>query len=195
MNDKWISIIKPLADIGAKVLNGFALMTGIRAFQEPCFRPTGRGVRALPISFYYRQFETHTCAFTAALTVLWFFKPEANSKRLYELIDCDPEQGASYLDIVTSLKACGIVVKRWTRLTFAGIAGAIDEGCPIIASVEATFGDHWVVIYGYGRKPDRVFVLGLGLLPFRNRPPVPWSMFKSGWHPMGNGLICSVKQR
>lgn len=53
---------------------------------------------------------------------------------------------------------------------------------------------HWVVVYGYRRIPDQVYLANNGL-PFFTRNRVPWSVFRKLWEPKGNGLVCSKDPR
>ena len=63
------------------------------------------------------------------------------------------------------MRSLGIGVDRRTKLTFDDICDAIDAGRPVLVCVTTSDPDmsHWVVIYGYGRRPKLVFVAGQGL--------------------------------
>src|SRR6185295_7778849 len=47
----------------------------------------------------------------------------------------------------------------------------IDEGFPIIGVIENPGSEaaHWIVIYGYGRKPDRLFLATNGIPIFKRK--------------------------
>jgi len=78
---------------------------------------------------------------------------------------------------------------RRSKLTFADLCAAIDAGRPVLVCVPTPDADteHWVVIYGYGRRPSLVFVAGQGL-PFIGRQRVKWPDFRQQWSPPGTGV-------
>jgi hypothetical protein len=99
--------------------------------------------------------------------------------------------------LVRALRASGIGVSCRTKMPFADICEAIDSGYPIISLTKTPRSDevHWVVIYGYGKKPDRVFIAGDDKLNFigtwLGRKEVRWVDFRrSVWGEAGFGLIC-----
>jgi len=53
--------------------------------------------------------------------------------------------------------------------------------------------DHWVVIYGYGRRPNLVFVAGQGI-HFIARQRKAWQDFRRQWSPPGEGIVCWTAQ-
>jgi hypothetical protein len=100
---------------------------------------------------------------------------------------------------VGALRHHGLRVRERDNLTFAGLCAAIDAGSPVLVCVHnpGADADHWVVVYGYGRKPDRVFLATNGL-PFLAANVLPLRQFARVWSPHGNGLVCSaapVKRR
>ncbi len=52
--------------------------------------------------------------------------------------------------------------------------------------------DHWVVVYGYGRKPDRVY-LATNSLPWFTPNRMGRTQFERIWQPSGFGLVCSKR--
>lgn len=56
----------------------------------------------------------------------------------------------------------GIGVGDRLNLDFESIPATLDEGYPIVTLTKTPHSDesHWVVIYGYGRKPNRIFIAG-----------------------------------
>ena len=66
-----------------------------------------------------------------------------------------------------------------------------SAGSPVLACV--TTGDpyttHWVVVYGYGRRPNLLFVAGQGLHFFAQQR-VKWPDFRRQWSPTGHGIVC-----
>ena len=72
-----------------------------------------------------------------------------------------------------------------------GMAAAIEDGYPIITTVKrsSAYDLHWVVLYGCGRAPNRVFVAGNGW-PYLDGHVLPWVDFRRVWSPRGEGLVC-----
>jgi len=66
---------------------------------------------------------------------------------------------------------------------------AIFAGFPIVTLTKTTLPGtwHWVVIYGVGRRPNRVFVSGYHL--FRSTV-FHWPEFRAEWADPGYGIVC-----
>jgi hypothetical protein len=77
-------------------------------------------------------------------------------------------------------------------LTFAKIQASIFAGFPIVTLTKTTLPGtwHWVVIYGVGRRPNRVFVSGYHL--FRSTV-FHWPEFRAEWSDPGYGIVCLGK--
>ena len=72
----------------------------------------------------------------------------------------------------------------------------IKEGSPVLVVIRNPGADsrHWVVVYGYRRIPDQVYIANNGL-PFFSRNRVSWSAFRKLWEPKGNRLVCSKDRK
>ena len=95
---------------------------------------------------------------------------------------------------------CGSMEFQWeieTISTSLAIQQCLRDGKPILVAIAegALFDEdaaHWVVIYGVGTKPNRVFISGK-TRPGFSRQQMTWREFRSIWYPQGHGLVCSVK--
>ena len=175
----------------AKAVNWLADRTGIRVLPDRLPHPKGSNVETLSIPGYY-QTQGHTCGYVAGLMVLHFFRPDVPAEKFYERVRPHVRWGVSRQRLMDALCLYGVRVKWKRDLDFNGIVDAIDDGRPIAVVVRTRNADvnHWVVVYGYGKKPNRVFVAGE--LPFQGQSVYPYSMFRTHyWENPGFGLVCA----
>ena len=168
---------------------------GMRLWPDWLPHPKEPKVKTLPISGY-AQTQSYTCGFAAGSMVLKKFQPAASLERFYGFVKPHPTRGTSRGRLRDSLRRCGIAVNWRNDLDFSSIMAAIDRNKPI-ATVVHYHGEnmvvvkHWVVIYGYGKSPPRIFVAGTGF-PILSRKELPWNWFKKHfWRTQGFGLVCS----
>jgi len=146
----------------------------------------------------FSQTDCYSCGFTAALGVVRTFHPRADSKKLYS--DCNPLpfEGTTEFKLVRALRKNGVGVSVRSNLNYASIREAIESGFPVITTVSYgnTFAEHWIVIYGVGWRPKRVFLCNQVLQgwPGFGRDELTWADFRSLWSPCGAGLVCWGKQ-
>ena len=175
----------------AKALNWLADQTGIRVLPGRLLHPPDRNVSTLKVPGYH-QSQGHTCGFVAGLMILHYFRPGFPIERFYERIRPHTDRGVSPQRLIDSLRLYGVRVSLRTDLDFDGIMHAVDADRPITVVVRTRKVEvsHWIVIYGYGRKPNRVFVAGE--LPFQTQQVYPYGMFRAHfWAPSGFGLVCA----
>lgn len=157
--------------------------------RDELVHPDGDDVVTLDVPGY-RQAQSYTCGYVAGMMVLHYFKPRASAERFWSR--CDPETHGlvSESRLVTALRASGVRVGLRSRFTFDDITAAIDGGKPIITTVDD--GGHWFVIYGYRKRPERVFVANGSpnrLAPSRERS---WADLVRGQGDVRGGLVCSA---
>jgi hypothetical protein len=89
------------------------------------------------------------------------------------------------------MRFCGLRVTARGRLQFGDLCQFINEGSPVLVVIRNPGADsrHWVVVYGYRRIPDQVYIANIGV-PFFTRNRVSRSVFQRLWEPKGNGLVC-----
>ena len=123
--------------------------------------------------------------------VVKFLRPQVSFERIHAAVDPTQKSGAGTLRVMRALRSLRVGVSRKTHLTFDDVCNAIDASRPVLVCVKTDDPrtQHWVVIYGYGRRPNLVFVAGQGL-PFIGRQRVAWLQFRRQWSPPGGGLVC-----
>lgn len=167
---------------------------GVRHLPDVLYHPREPHVETLRIPACC-QTQTHTCGPVAALMVVRYFSPEFPAKRVFTKANADPNTGTSVARLARVLRESGVRVGERTDLTFKGIVDAIDRGRPIITVVNTNHPDisHWVVLYGYGLRPNRVYLAANGL-PVIGQREYPWGIFRTHhWTDVGFGLVCSRK--
>jgi hypothetical protein len=138
----------------------------------------------------YRQVDAFGCGFVAGLMVLHTFKPRASIDRFYKRVAPTGRWGASAPKIVRALRHSGIAARARQTLGFEQVCSEIDAGHPVITLLKTRKADteHWVVVYGYGLRPKRLFVAGNGYVLNR---PIAWADFRRRSATPGYGLVCS----
>jgi len=139
----------------------------------------------------YRQVNTYACGAVASAMVVKYLRPQVGFERIHAAVDPTQQSGAGTMRVMRAMRSLRVGVSRKTHLTFDDVCHAIDDGRPVMVCVKTadTRTDHWVVIYGYGRRPNLLFVAGQGL-HFIARQRVKWQDFRSKWSPPGEGLVC-----
>lgn len=151
----------------------------------PYFPPVPHGdpkVVARPIRAY-RQVRQYTCGYASALTVAHALRCYVEPTDLYDRLGTD-HTGTSQTAIVNSLRAVGVSAALRYDLGFDGLRRVIDAGKLVIGYHHRL--EHWVVIYGYGVDPERVFVAD----------PLPGMRSEHLWSRYGEklrnfGIVCS----
>ena len=143
----------------------------------------------------YRQGATFACGYVAGLMILHTFHKGADKVDFLKWFPNMATEGTDLPVLVKALKNSGVAVRRSSRLSLASIVRYIDDGCPIVTRIvkrsrllRKSFG-HWVIIYGYGCNPDRVFIAGNGI-PWISNNEIKWEDFQGIWNPPREGLIC-----
>ena len=175
-----------------KAINQLADQTGIRVLPDLLPHPTDAGVQTLHIPAYV-QSQPHTCGYVAALMIIRYFRPDFSAERLYGSIRPHPQWGVSRRRLQETLTGCGLRVTRRTDLSFVDITDAIDQNRPIAMLVRRNADTmHWVVCYGYGRKPNRLYLAATGV-PLLSRYSYPYGFFANHlWAHRGFGLVCGA---
>jgi len=165
----------------------------------PALLPESTAANELKLSLRsYCQTDTYSCGAIAGWSVLEFLKPGADFLQFYA--DCAPskETGTSTSRLTKALRKHGISVSHRNDLDFDQIKSLLRAGKPILVCTGegALFDDdaaHWVVIYGCGWNPNRIFLSGK-TRPGFSRETLSYRDFKSIWSPVNEGLVCSVKR-
>lgn len=183
-------LLKKLRETFDRARDGFAAKTGICVVRDRLKHPGGPGVVTLAVPGY-RQVESYTCGFVAGLMVLHTFHPRASINAFFHRVRPTPLHGASTRKVADALRKSGIGVSIRKKLGFHEIRREIDAGFPILTCVKTEDEDveHWVVIYGYGLKPNRLFLAGSGLPFFDGRERL-WEDYLKTAGSGRVGLVC-----
>lgn len=141
-------------------------------------------VVTLPIPGY-RQVRSYSCGYASVLMVARYFFPDAPALELYRRLGTGTD-GTRQTAIVRELRGVGVSVGVRYDMTFDLLCKTIDQGKPIIAYLNDA--EHWLVLYGYGRHPARVFVAD----------PRPGHRCQEQWETYGPrlggfGIACSMR--
>lgn len=170
------------------LLNLAADITGVRSLPDVLSHPSDDvtlGLRGL------YQTQPHTCGAVAGLMVLHYFKPRTGSDAFFQSVNPTEADGTSTCKLVRALRRHGLRVQVRLDMTFADFVAAIDQDRPVLVTVKTRERktQHWVVVYGYGRRPQRLFLAGTGL-PLVSQKQYGWAEFRRKWADKGAGLVC-----
>jgi ABC-type bacteriocin/lantibiotic exporter with double-glycine peptidase domain len=157
-----MSILQEALKIVVELKDNIVDFTGYEVRKESIPKPRDENEILIPIAGY-RQNKSYTCGFTSGLMILHTFNPQSSIDTFYKRVKSD-KSGTSTNRLVSALRESGIRIRvvRGGSITFQQIAGWIKQGRPIITTVKND--THWVVIFGVGYKPQRIFIAGNGLL-------------------------------
>ena len=181
--------MKRIREVARAVIDSLSEATGIWVVPEAL--PTAGSNNEVTLDVPgYCQVNFYACGAVAGLMVLKTFKPRASLDAFYRRVNPLPEHGCGTAKLIQALRRSGLVVSKRDNLTFPRLCREIDKGFPLIVVIENPESEnaHWIVVYGYGRKPDRVFLATNGL-PILNRKIVARKDFEKIWRPRGNGLV------
>lgn len=146
-------------------------------------QPGDAAVTTLPLRGF-RQTRDYTCGFAATLMVMHYFGAQVPATELLRRLGTD-RAGTRQNAIVRELRAAGLRAGVRYDLDLARIGRAIERNKLVIGYLHDI--EHWVVVYGHGREPERVYVAD-------PRPEVdacaqPWSEYAPRLR--GFGILCS----
>ena len=160
-----LQILKKQAERLVDAVSDFTGYAAVRVPLQKASRP-----REVTLDFTgYRQINSYACGAVAAAMVVKFLRPQVSFERIHAAVDPTQKSGAGTLRVMRALRSLRVGVSRKTHLTFDDVCNAIDASRPVLVCVKTDDPrtQHWVVIYGYGRRPNLVFVAGLGLRRIR----------------------------
>jgi hypothetical protein len=155
-----------------------------RPYLAPPFAPhqARTGAVTLPVPGF-RQVRSYSCGFASTLMIARYFGVATPGADVYRRLGTDGT-GTRQTAIVKVLRQLGLRAGVRYDVDFERIARGIDDGKPIIGYLVDV--EHWLVIYGYGRAPERIFVAD----------PRPLEQCEQLWAPYGArlggfGIFCS----
>lgn len=129
-----------------------------RPHHAPRFHPVrpaaDSSVITLPVPGF-RQARDYTCGFATTLMVMRYFAARTPATELFRRLGTDRD-GTRQSAIVRELRAGGLRANIRYDVDFARICLEIERNKLIIGYLHDA--EHWLLIYGYGRDPERVFV-------------------------------------
>ena len=175
----------------SKVRDAVVELTGYAAVRVRLQKAKKPGEVTLDLTGY-RQIDSFSCGGVAAAMAVKLMRPRMSFERIYAAVNPLQETGAGTVRVMRALRSLGVRVSWRKSLTFDDVCDAIDEGSPVLVCITTgdTDTDHWVVAYGYGRRPDLLFIAGRGI-PVLTRNRMRRRELRRLWSPPGEGLVCS----
>src|SRR5262249_24528982 len=98
----------------------------------------------------YRQWDSHSCSFLAALAVIRYFEPQTPRLDVLRAVAPSSTCGCGWRPLVRCLKRFGIAAEYRERLGLRTLRRHTAAGKPVIVTVwpEGYAGDHWTVVRG-----------------------------------------------
>ena len=185
------SIRKKISLTVSKIVDAVSERTGYAAVRVPLQKAKRPREVTLDLTGY-RQIDSFSCGGVAAAMAVKFMRPRMSFERIYDTVKPRQETGAGYVRVTRALRSLGVRVSWRKNLSLDDLCDAIDAGSPVLVCIKTKDADtdHWVVAYGYGRRPDLLFIAGRGV-HFLARNRMRRREFRRLWSPPGEGLICS----
>lgn len=189
------STFQKLKKQAGRAIDKVSDLTTVAAVRVPLQKANRPGEATLDLPGY-KQVNSYACGAIAAAMVVRFLRPQVDFTRIHAAVDPTETDGAGTMRVIRAMRSLGVTVSRKTRLTFDDICAGIDAGHPVMVCVKTDdpTTDHWVVIYGYGRRPNLVFVAGQRWR-LLHKQRVAWTEFRHQWASPGEGLVCSKARR
>ena len=135
----------------------------------------------------YRQARNYSCGFATALMVARYYRPDVNARRLFEQLGTGRD-GTRQNAIVKVLRAQGLGANVRYDVGFERLRQEILRGKLVVGYLHDS--EHWVLLYGYGLAPRRVFIAdpepGVGCVK-------AWERYADRLRAFG--IVCSYRQR
>lgn len=133
----------------------------------------------------YRQSRNYSCGFAAVLMVIRYYQIPWTGESIFETLGT-ARDGTGQTSMVDVLRQAGLSVNLRYDMGFERIVSSINSDKILISYLEDE--DHWLVLYGYGRAPKRVFAAD----------PEPGKECEYLWSEYGERLgdfamVCSVR--
>lgn len=147
-------------------------------------RPNSVTVQALRA---YRQTRSYSCGFASVLMVLRSFGQAVESRELFASLGTG-RSGTRQNAILRELRRHGLSANARYDFGFDALRRSIDADKLVVGYLVDV--EHWLVVYGYGLEPRRVFVAD----------PRPGEGCEHLWDGYGDrlnrfGIVCSRRSR
>ncbi len=132
----------------------------------------------------YRQARNYCCGFAATLMVLRHFERDLAGEALFDSLGT-AQDGTGQAAIVRVLRTQGVRANLRYDMDFDRIVANLYSGKVLIGYLADE--EHWIVMYGFGRNPERIFVAD----------PEPEKVCEQTWESYGARLggfaiVCSL---
>ena len=188
-----------ISEIAIKIRDDITIATGVVVVRDLLTFSDADDDNAVTLDVKgYRQTDSFSCGFVAGLMALHTFYPKRSIDRFYKLVSPDRDWGTSTTRLLRALRSSGVAVTNQRNLNFDSLYDTVQAGYPLITTVKNGTADdeHWIMIYGVGKSPKRVFIAGNSIPVFgylTRDHEMRWVDFKKIWAPNGFGLVCSGK--
>ncbi len=134
----------------------------------------------------YRQTRGYSCGYAVALMACRYFSSPVKGQQLFEALGTG-SQGTSQTALVKTLRKAELKVTVRYELEYRDYCAQLKKGRPVIGYLHDA--EHWVLLYGYGKSPKRIFVAD----------PRPQFECENSWRKLapklqGFGMICSHQE-
>ena len=151
---------------------------------ELVHQPDDKHVVTLPVPGF-RQARNYSCGYTAVLMVLRHFGWQTQGAELFAALGTTRD-GTGQSAIIRVLREQGLRAGLRYDMDFASTQRCIDAGKVLIGYLNDEH--HWLVLYGYGERPRRIFVAD----PEPGKACVyPWESY--GQRLSGFSIVCSPR--
>lgn len=160
----------------------------LKPYFAPPFEPAVDRPSAVTVPIAgVRQARTYSCGFASVLMILRSFGRSVDGKELFEALGTG-RSGTRQNSIIRELRRRQISANVRYDFTFDALARSVDAGKLVIGYLVDA--EHWLVLFGYERDPDRVFVAD----------PRPGEDVEHLWPEYGErlgrfGIVCSPRAR
>lgn len=134
----------------------------------------------------YRQSRNYSCGFASVLMILRSFGQAVEGKELFERLGTG-RSGTRQTAILRELRRSGMSANVRYDFNFDALCRSIDAQKLIVGYLFDV--EHWLVIYGYGVEPRRVFVADPRP---GERCEQPWETYADRLN--GFGIVCSRRR-
>lgn len=136
--------------------------------------------------FGYRQTRSYSCGFATVLMILRTFGRAIEARTLFQSLGTG-RSGTRQRAIVRELRRAQISANVRYDVDFETLVRAFDAAKLVVGYLADV--EHWLVLYGYGRRPDRLFVAD----------PRPGESCEHLWGDYGPrlggfGIVCSPRE-